>query len=158
MAMDEERGRARSVRSVVVRTEISDVPRQGQLVQVRERRWVVVEIEADGLPVNALRPAAPRQHLLTLRCIDDDAEPDETLRVVWEIEPGACAFERSALPSPEALDDPRRFDAFLDAVRWGANSNADPCHYQARSSRVLRSTGTSSIHLCARCGCRACRC
>jgi hypothetical protein len=79
-------------------------------------------VEADELPVDALRPAAPRQHPLTLRCVDDDAEPDETLRVVWEIKPGARAFERSSLPSPQSLDDPRRFDAFLDAVRWGATS------------------------------------
>lgn len=110
---------------------IAAVPAQGQLVQVRERRWVVAEVEADELPGEALRPAAPRQHLLTLRCVDDDAEPDETLRVVWELEPGARTFERSALPSPQALDDPRRFDAFLDAVRWGATSNADPRHYLA---------------------------
>jgi superfamily II DNA or RNA helicase len=108
-----------------------DVPQQGQLVQVRERRWVVAEVEADELPVDVLHPATPRQHLLTLRCIDDDAEPDETLRVVWEIEPGARAFERSALPSPLTLDDPRRFDAFLDAVRWGATSSADSRSYLA---------------------------
>jgi len=100
-------------------------------VQVRERRWVVAEVEADELPVDALRPVTPRQHLLTLRCVDDDAEPDEILRVIWEIEPGARAFERSSLPSPQSLDDPRRFDAFLDAVRWGATSNADPRHYLA---------------------------
>jgi superfamily II DNA or RNA helicase len=108
-----------------------DVPQQGQLVQVRERRWVVAEVEADELPADVLEPTSPRQHLLTLRCVDDDAEPDETLQVVWEIEPGARAFERSALPDPTALDDPRRFDAFLDAVRWGATSNADPRHYLA---------------------------
>jgi SNF2 family DNA or RNA helicase len=29
------------------------------------------------------------------------------------------------------LDDPRRFDAFLDAVRWGASSSADPKHLLA---------------------------
>jgi SNF2 family DNA or RNA helicase len=108
-----------------------EVPQQGQLVQVRERRWVVAEVEADELPVDALRPATPRQHLLTLRCVDDDAEPDETLRVVWEIEPGARAFERSALPMPLTLDEPKRFDAFLDAVRWGATSTADSRSYLA---------------------------
>jgi hypothetical protein len=112
-------------------TQTPEVPQQGQLVQVRERRWVVAEVEADELPTEALQPTAPRQHLLTLRCVDDDAEPDETLRVVWEIEPGARAFERAALPNPTKLDDPKRFDAFLDAVRWGATSNADPRHYLA---------------------------
>jgi superfamily II DNA or RNA helicase len=100
-------------------------------VEVRARRWVVADVEADELPADVLRPAQDPQHLLTLRCVDDDAEPDETLQVVWELEPGARAFERSALPTPQALDDPRRFDAFLDAVRWGATSNADPRHYMA---------------------------
>ena len=108
-----------------------DVPQQGQLVQVRERRWVVADVVADELPSDVLEPTAQRQHLLTLRCVDDDAEVDESIQVVWEIEPGARAFERSALPSPTELDDPRRFDAFLDAVRWGASSNADPRHYLA---------------------------
>ncbi len=110
---------------------VLDVPEQGQLVQVRERRWVVADVQADELPADSLQPTAPRQHLLTLRCVDDDAEPDETLEVVWEIEPGARAFERSALPRPTTLDDPKRFDAFLDAVRWGSTSNADPRHYLA---------------------------
>jgi superfamily II DNA or RNA helicase len=112
-------------------SQTADVPQQGQLVQVRERRWVVADVAADELPPDALEPTTPRQHLLTLRCVDDDAEPDETLRVVWEIEPGARAFERAALPDPKSLDDPKRFDAFLDAVRWGATSNADPRHYLA---------------------------
>lgn len=108
-----------------------DVPQQGQLVQVRERRWIVSEIEADELSGDPLRPAEKRQHLVTLRCVDDDAQPDDSLQVIWELEPGARVFERSSLPSPRGFDEPRRFDAFLDAVRWGAASNADPRHYMA---------------------------
>src|SRR5919197_2153550 len=105
---------------------VGSLPEQGQLVQVRERRWVVAEIEADELRGDPLEPAAEPQHLVTLRSVEDDAEPDESLQVVWEIEPGARVFERSALPQPDALDDPKRFDAFLDAVRWGSSSSADP--------------------------------
>lgn len=108
-----------------------DAPQQGQLLQVRERRWVVADVQADELPSDPLQPVVPRQHLLTLRCVDDNAESDETLEVVWEVEPGARGFEGSALPQPTALDDPKRFDAFLDTVRWGATSNADPRHYLA---------------------------
>ena len=101
------------------------VPEQGQLVEVRERRWVVADVDAGELPQDARDPARPRQHLVTLRCVEDDAEPSESLQVVWELEPGARAFERAGLPTPDALDDPERFDAFLDAVRWGASSSAD---------------------------------
>ncbi len=35
-----------------------EVPQQGQLVQVRERRWVVADVEADELPGDALEPTA----------------------------------------------------------------------------------------------------
>jgi hypothetical protein len=69
--------------------------------------------------------------LITLRAVDDDAEPDETLRVVWEIEPDARTIERAGLPVPDGLDEPPRFDAFLDAVRWGASTNADTRRYMA---------------------------
>lgn len=100
-------------------------PEQGQLVEVRERRWVVADVDTGGLVPDALDPAGAREHFVTLRCIEDDAEPGESLQVVWELESGARAFERAGLPEPEALDDPGRFDAFLDAVRWGASSSAD---------------------------------
>ena len=36
---------------------IRDVPEQGQLVQVRERRWVVADVQADELPPDPLQPA-----------------------------------------------------------------------------------------------------
>ena len=99
-------------------------PEQGQLVQVRARPWVVTDVEAGGMPLNALALADP-EHLVTLRPIDDGAEPDESLRVIWEVEPGARVIERGGLPSPTQFDDPQRFDAFLDAVRWAMTSQAD---------------------------------
>lgn len=101
------------------------VPEQGQLVQVRERRWVVADVDTGELPQDAQRLTNGHQHLVTLRSVEEDAEPSETLQVVWELEPGARAFERAGLPEPESLDDGDRFDAFLNAVRWGASSSAD---------------------------------
>jgi hypothetical protein len=65
------------------------------------------------------------QHLVTLQSVEDDGRGEE-LQVVWEIEPGATVFERTQLPDPrKGFDDPRRLDAFLDAVRWGAVASAD---------------------------------
>ena len=50
----------------------------------------------------------------------------EELSVIWELEPGTRAFERTTLPSPtNGFDDPARLEAFLDAVRWGAVASAD---------------------------------
>jgi superfamily II DNA or RNA helicase len=106
-------------------------PQIGELAEVRARQWVVADVEADQLPSDPLQPERQRQHLVTLRAVDDDAEPDETLRVVWEIEPDARTIERAGLPVPDALDEPKRFDAFLDAVRWGASANADSHTYMA---------------------------
>jgi superfamily II DNA or RNA helicase len=104
--------------------ETTHLPEQGQLVEVRARPWVVAEVETSTLAGPALEPGEP-QHLVTLRSVEDDAEPDESLRVVWEVEPSARVLETGTFPNPSGFDDPARFDAFLDAVRWGASSQAD---------------------------------
>ena len=132
-----------------------DRPRPGQLVQVRERRWVVAEVDAGELPRDPQQPLVDRQHLLTLRSVEDDAEPNESLQVVWELEPGARAFEGAGLPDATALDDPMRFDACLDAVRWGASSSADSRHLLAPFQSGSRSRPTSSTHSPAPSECRA---
>lgn len=56
--------------------------------------------------------------------IEDDAL-GETLEVIWEIEPHARIDEKVGLPAFDGFDPPARFDAFLNAVRWGAISAAD---------------------------------
>src|SRR4051812_25908548 len=100
------------------------IPEQGQLVDVRQRRYVVTEVEAGNLPSSPLRPAHPAQHLVTLSSVEDDALGEE-LQVVWELGPGTRVHEKLALPEPTGFDPPARLDAFLDAVRWGAASTAD---------------------------------
>jgi superfamily II DNA or RNA helicase len=106
-------------------TRILASPEQGQLVDVRQRPYLVTEVTKSGLPSDLLEPGTNgHQHLVTLTSIEDDALGEE-LQVIWEIEPGTRATEKSALPTPDGFDDPRRLDAFLDAVRWGASSSAD---------------------------------
>jgi SNF2 family DNA or RNA helicase len=78
------------------------------------RRSGIVEPHAVSTP----------QHLVSLSSIDDEGLGEE-LNVVWELEPGARAFEKASLPTLTGFDEPRRLDAFLDAVRWGAASSAD---------------------------------
>ena len=73
-----------------------------------------------GLAPDPLRTTlAEPQHLVTLSSVEDDGLGEE-LQVIWEIEPGARAHEKVALPEPTGFDAPDRLDAFLDAVRWGA--------------------------------------
>ena len=47
------------------------------------------------------------------------------MQVIWELEPGTTVHEKSTLPDPDSFDHPKRLQAFLDAVRWGAVSQAD---------------------------------
>lgn len=98
------------------------VPEQGQLALVRQRRYVVTDIRQGATPSQLT--GAKQQHLIRLSSIEDDALGEE-LQVVWEIEPGACAFEKVELPEPKGFDEPAKLEAFLDAVRWGAASIAD---------------------------------
>lgn len=106
--------------------EITSVPEPGQLVEARRRQWVVADVVASEAIGFAGRP----QHLLTLASIDDDALGEE-VQIVWEIEPGAHIIERAGLPTITGKDDTEELEAFLDAVRWGAATNADRGFLQA---------------------------
>src|SRR5262249_33183488 len=98
------------------------IPEAGQLADVRQRRWIVTEVAASTLPSSSLDPVANgHHHLVSLTSVEDDGLGEE-LQVIWELEPGARVLERIALPQPTSFDNPRRLDAFLDAVCWGATS------------------------------------
>lgn len=101
------------------------IPEIGQLVQVRGRAFVVTEIQPQGLPGAVTQPAQPPMHLLKLSSVEDDAFGEEA-ELFWELEPGAAIRERAAaLPEPTGFDPPLVLAAFLNAVRWGAISQAD---------------------------------
>src|ERR1035437_7718723 len=100
-------------------------PEQGQLVDVRQRSWVVTDVIG-----SAITEAHQTQHLVSLSSVEDDGLGEE-LQVVWELEPGARVHEKMALPGPTGFDPPERLDAFIDAVRWGAASTADIRHIQS---------------------------
>src|ERR1019366_5987079 len=106
---------------------LRSVPEQGQLAVVCQRRYVVTDVRRG---VNGLQVGEPPQHLISLTSIEDDALGEE-LQVIWEIEPGARAFEKMELPEPKGFDQPAHLEAFLDAVRWGAASIADTRQLQS---------------------------
>ncbi len=107
-----------------------EMPAPGQLVQVRQRRYVVQEIAESALSSALLQVPRPPQHLVQLSSVEDDGLGEE-LRVIWELEPGALVIGEEQLPEPKGFDEPRRLDAFLDAVRWGAVASADQKHLHA---------------------------
>lgn len=100
------------------------IPEQGQLVTVRQRQYIISEINKSTLQKDIKQPLSRPQHLITLQSIEEDAMGEE-LQVIWELEPGAKIFDRVPLPEPEDFDEPEKLEAFLNAVRWGAISSAD---------------------------------
>lgn len=104
--------------------EVRGVPEPGQMVRARGRSWVVAEVDRSELDTP--------QHLVSLTSVEDDAF-DETVQLLWEVEPGTRVMERATLPTPhpDRFDDPDRLAAFLDAVRWGAVTSADSTALQS---------------------------
>jgi len=109
----------------------SNLPEPGQIVIVRQRPFVVNDIETSTLPLpSSVQDQSTRQHLLRLSSMEDEGLGEE-LSVVWELEPGVACLDRAQLPALKGFDSPRMFDAFLHAVEWGAVSSADDKALQA---------------------------
>jgi len=102
------------------------VPEAGQLVEVRRRQWVVTDVSGGALPSSDNGD----QHLVGLSSLDEDSM-GEDLQVVWQMETGARVLEKAGLPSITGWDSNDCLEAFLDAVRWGAVTNADRSFLQS---------------------------
>lgn len=114
------------------------VPEIGQVATVRNRPWIVSDVQQASLPGRPLAASGTNHHLVTLQSIEDDGLGEE-LRIVWETEVGTSVTERVGLPALSGFDNPERFDAFLSAVRWGSVSQAD--------TRILQAPFRSGIDL-----------
>ena len=98
---------------------------------VRQRPFVVVKVQASGLPSPAtVNEGVRKHHLVSLSSVEDEGLGEE-LNVIWELEPGATCEEKSRLPALNAFDRPKEFGAFLNAVTWGSVSSADDKALQA---------------------------
>lgn len=106
----------------------NSIPDSGQIVEVRQRQWVVLETSSSL--IKPLHPQQPPQHVVSLSSIEDEAFGEE-LQVLWEIEIGTQIREKAALPTPSGFDTPERLDTFLDAVRWGAVASANTSRLQS---------------------------
>jgi SNF2 family DNA or RNA helicase len=106
------------------------IPEEGQIVTVRQRRWVVVEIKQSQLVDDPLRKSNGRNNLVFLESIEDDSL-GEHLEVIWELEPGSKVEEKLSLPEVQNFDNPNRLEAFLNAVRWGAISSINMRNLQS---------------------------
>ena len=85
----------------------SPLPEPGQIVIVRQRPFVVNDIETSKLPLpSTVQDQSARQHLLRLSSVEDEGLGEE-LAVVWELEPGVACLEKARLPALRAFDQPR---------------------------------------------------
>ena len=98
------------------------VPNVGHVVRVRTRTWLVEGIER----------SAGFGNLLSLACLDDDAQGQQ-LEVVWELELGTEILNQEAWQSigKRGFDDPRHFAAYLHTLRWNSVTSTDPRLFQA---------------------------
>ena len=102
-----------------------EVPTRGALVRARGDVWIATDVAATRVSDGRV------QHLVRLLSVSDDRHGD-TARLIWQVEPDAKVLDAVHLPTPRldaegrlGVDDPRTLDAFLNAVRWGAITNAD---------------------------------
>jgi len=96
----------------------TSLPKQGQPVNVRARRWIVSEVHRSTLPPLPLSPAAvgaPRHVVLGRR----------------RIEPGARVVEKVALLEPADSDSIARADATVNGIRQDAD------HHNVGATRTL---------------------
>lgn len=105
-------------------TAIPRPPTPGQLVHLRQRRYLVEETVAPSEPGDAT--------LVRLACVDDDAQ-GQPLDVLWEceVDPEILKAEDWGRLGARGFDDPERFAAYLHTLRWNAVTAADPRLFQA---------------------------
>lgn len=111
-----------------------EVPEPGLLVNVRGDRWIVTDVAAQSLPRSSADDGtAELQHAVSMQSIEDERYGRE-LTVIWELEPGRSVVREQGLPESiraDQFDDPTTFAAYVDALRWGALTSADPRTLQA---------------------------
>ncbi len=99
-------------------------PEVGELVLVRSRRWLVEEVKA--------APEPSQSPVVSLACADDDAQ-GQTLQVYWDYEPDRLILKEEGWSdlASKGFDDPRRFAAFLNTLRWSSVTATDPNLFQS---------------------------
>lgn len=99
--------------------------KEGQLVRVRNRRWLIEEVEEFPVRVGPQHAWFNHSPRVKLACVEDDSA-GELLEVLWDLEVDAKVLESSNSFDIKGLDNPREFGAYLHAVRWNCITSTDP--------------------------------
>jgi hypothetical protein len=99
-------------------------PEAGQIVGVRQRRYVVDEVVAPQVGDDAT--------LVRLSCVDDDAQ-GQPLEILWEkeVDPEILSTEAWRDLATRGFDPPRTFSAYLHTLRWNCVTATDPRLFQS---------------------------
>jgi SNF2-related domain len=98
-------------------------PHRGDIVVCRHRQWLVEDVVSPPEPRNATR--------VRMVCLDDD-NAGRVLEVLWELELGARVLQPEVRPLPvTGLEPPRRFGAYLHALKWSSVTATDAKLFQA---------------------------
>ncbi|TVQ92961.1 MAG: helicase [Deltaproteobacteria bacterium] len=98
--------------------DLPPTPAPGQVVRVRQRRWLVEQVDT---------PSYTRHSpLVRLSCLEDGST-GEAAEVLWHHELDAqIEPETPRLSAPGGqIDDPVLFGAYLNAIRWNAVTSTD---------------------------------
>jgi hypothetical protein len=99
-------------------------PSPGQVVRVRQRRYLVEEVVPPASAADA--------SLVRLACLDDDAQ-GQPLDALWELEPDAEVLAAAGWDhlAARGFDPPKLFSAYLHTLRWNCVTATDPRLFQA---------------------------
>jgi ERCC4-related helicase len=101
------------------------LPQPGNVVRVRSRQFLVDDVRVGDR-------AAKQQTVISLSCLDDDAQ-GQSLEVLWETELDAEIAKPHDWKSvvSKGFDEPRQFSAYLNTQRWNLVTSTNPKLFQA---------------------------
>ncbi|MGH9467730.1 MAG: DISARM system SNF2-like helicase DrmD, partial [Terriglobales bacterium] len=107
-----------------MQTEAATLPKPGEIVRVRQRVYLVEEVE----------PAAAGDDcaLVRLACMDDDAQ-GQPLEVLWEreLDTEILGGESWARLGERGFDPIEAFAAYRNVLRWNCVTSTDPNIFQS---------------------------
>ena len=103
---------------------ISAPPSPGDIVRIRQRRYLVEEVVRPPMPHDA--------SLVRMACVDDDAQ-GQALEVLWEMEVDAEVLTAEAWQdlATKGFDAPRIFSAYFHTLRWNCVTATNPRLFQS---------------------------
>src|ERR1700676_881291 len=100
------------------------LPKPGKITRIRQRLYLVEE--------SVRPPNAGESPLVRLSCVDDDAQ-GQPLEVLWdrEIDAEVLTGEAWEAIAQRGFDQPRKFAAYLNTIRWNCVTATDPQLFQS---------------------------